>query len=67
MGAVLPNPLQEPLLSLKRNQTYLLALRNDTAFPHPIHLHGYAFRVIARNGQPTRYREWQDTVYFILL
>ena len=25
-------------------------------------LHGHSFRVISRNGKPTRYREWQDTV-----
>ncbi len=29
---------------------------------HPIHLHGHSFRVIARNGQPARDREWLDTV-----
>ena len=27
-----------------------------------MHLHGQSFRVITRNGQPTRHREWQDTV-----
>jgi FtsP/CotA-like multicopper oxidase with cupredoxin domain len=35
---------------------------NETAWHHPMHLHGHAFRVLSRNGQPTRYREWQDTV-----
>jgi len=30
--------------------------------PHPMHLHGHAFRVISRNVVPTRLREWQDTV-----
>jgi FtsP/CotA-like multicopper oxidase with cupredoxin domain len=35
---------------------------NRTAWHHPIHFHGHSFRVIARNGQPTRHREWQDTV-----
>jgi len=40
----------------------VLAIRNDTMFPHPIHLHGHSFRVIARDGAPTRYREWRDTV-----
>ena len=29
---------------------------------HPIHLHGHAFRVLTRNGRPTRHREWLDTV-----
>lgn len=27
-----------------------------------LRFHGHSFRVIARNGQPARHREWQDTV-----
>ena len=61
-GVATTDPHKEPLIILKRNQSCLLSLRNDTAFPHPIHLHGHAFRVLTRNGKPTRYREWQDTV-----
>jgi FtsP/CotA-like multicopper oxidase with cupredoxin domain len=52
----------DPLLTLDRGRTYVLALRNETAWHHPMHLHGHAFQVIARNGQPTARREWQDTV-----
>jgi FtsP/CotA-like multicopper oxidase with cupredoxin domain len=52
----------EPLITLERNVSCLIAMRNATVFHHPIHLHGYAFRVISRNGRPTRRREWQDTV-----
>ncbi|MCI0429311.1 MAG: multicopper oxidase domain-containing protein, partial [Rhodospirillales bacterium] len=37
-------------------------LQNNTAFHHPIHLHGHSFRVMSRNGVPTRLMEWQDTV-----
>jgi FtsP/CotA-like multicopper oxidase with cupredoxin domain len=52
----------DPFLTLDRGRSYVLAMHNDTAWHHPIHLHGHAFRVITRDGQPTRYREWQDTV-----
>jgi FtsP/CotA-like multicopper oxidase with cupredoxin domain len=52
----------EPLLTLERGRSYVLAIHNDTAWYHPTHLHGHSFRVISRNGEPTRYREWQDTV-----
>jgi FtsP/CotA-like multicopper oxidase with cupredoxin domain len=52
----------DPLLTLGRGRSYVLAMHSDTAWRHPMHLHGHAFRVIAREGQPTRYREWQDTV-----
>ena len=51
----------EPLLTLKRDGHYLLALHNDTAWHHPIHIHGIAFRVLTRNGKPVAYRPWADT------
>lgn len=54
--------VMDPLLTLARDRPYLLALHNDTAWHHPIHLHGHSFRVLSRNGVPTRHREWQDTV-----
>jgi FtsP/CotA-like multicopper oxidase with cupredoxin domain len=54
--------VHDPLLRLDLGRSYVLAMHNRTAFHHPIHLHGHSFRVIARNGRPTRYREWQDTV-----
>jgi FtsP/CotA-like multicopper oxidase with cupredoxin domain len=52
----------EPMLTLARGKSYVLAMSNETAWWHPMHLHGYAFRVLSRNGAATRYREWQDTV-----
>ena len=51
-----------PMLTLERNKSHVIAMTNATAWHHPIHLHGHSFRVISRNGQPTRHREWQDTV-----
>jgi FtsP/CotA-like multicopper oxidase with cupredoxin domain len=52
----------EPLLTAKRGETCFLTLQNDTAWQHPMHLHGHAFRVLARNGVPATRREWLDTV-----
>jgi FtsP/CotA-like multicopper oxidase with cupredoxin domain len=52
----------EPLLFLKRGRSYVFALQNNTTFHHPIHLHGHSFRVLFRNGVPTRFMEWRDTV-----
>jgi FtsP/CotA-like multicopper oxidase with cupredoxin domain len=54
--------VMEPFLTLRRGRPYVLAMHNDTAWHHPMHLHGHAFRVVARDDQPTRYQEWQDTV-----
>lgn len=61
-GVVTTEHVHDPVLTLDRGRSYVLALHNDTAWPHPIHLHGHSFRVISRNGQATRHREWQDTV-----
>jgi len=51
-----------PMFTLARGRTHVIEMVNDTAWDHPMHLHGYAFRVVTRNGVPTRYRPWQDTV-----
>ncbi len=61
-GVAATGHVHEPLFTLERNRPCVLELVNDTAWHHPIHLHGHSFRVITRNGEPTRYREWQDTV-----
>jgi FtsP/CotA-like multicopper oxidase with cupredoxin domain len=52
----------EPLFVLARNQSCLVSIANDTAWHHPMHLHGHFFRVLSRNGVPTQHREWRDTV-----
>ena len=61
-GVAATGHVMEPFLTLRRGPSYVLAMRNDTAWHHPMHLHGHAFRVIARDGRATRYQEWQDTV-----
>jgi FtsP/CotA-like multicopper oxidase with cupredoxin domain len=45
----------EPLLTLKRGQSCVLELVNDTAWHHPIHLHGHVFRILPGD-------RWGDTV-----
>jgi FtsP/CotA-like multicopper oxidase with cupredoxin domain len=51
-----------PLLQLSLRRSYVLELVNDTAWHHPIHLHGHAFRVLAHNGKPLERELWSDTV-----
>jgi FtsP/CotA-like multicopper oxidase with cupredoxin domain len=52
----------QPFLNLALGKSHVIELVNVTAWHHPIHLHGHSFRVITRNGKPTRFREWQDSV-----
>jgi FtsP/CotA-like multicopper oxidase with cupredoxin domain len=55
-------PNMPPLFTINSGKSCVLALRNDTAWWHPMHLHGHSFRVISRNGKPKPRREWRDTV-----
>lgn len=54
--------MHEPLLHLRRGEHVMLHMMNETDYFHPMHLHGHFFRVIAVNGQKTRFGEWRDTV-----
>lgn len=62
-GIVSNGVMEAPLVTVRRGQTVRLELVNDTAWPHPIHLHGHSFRVLTRNGAPAEHREWLDTVF----
>ncbi|MCP5163321.1 MAG: multicopper oxidase family protein [Hahellaceae bacterium] len=49
------------LASLARNKSYIFTLRNNTQYPHPIHLHGHTFKVLESDKRPiTPY--YADTV-----
>ena len=61
-GKAATGHMMDPLLLLPQGTSHVLQMDNRTAWHHPMHLHGHSFRVITRNGQPTRHREWQDTV-----
>ncbi len=54
--------VMDPLFTFQLGRTQLLSIRNDTAFPHPMHLHGHSFRLLTRNGQPVPGRPWLDSV-----
>ena len=51
-----------PALTLRRGTTCALALKNETAWWHPMHLHGHSFRVLTRNGTAVAGAQWGDTV-----
>lgn len=61
-GVAATGHVMDPLVTLDQGRSYVLVMQNDTAWHHPIHLHGHSFRVVSRNGAPTQHREWQDTV-----
>ncbi len=60
--AITGEHVHAPLFTARRGSSVVLDFRNDTAWPHPMHLHGHAFRVLSRNGKPNALREWRDTI-----
>jgi FtsP/CotA-like multicopper oxidase with cupredoxin domain len=41
---------ETPLIEARRGETLRIAMTNDTAWPHGMHLHGHHFRQIAEDG-----------------
>jgi FtsP/CotA-like multicopper oxidase with cupredoxin domain len=61
-GVAASGHVHDPLLTFKRGKSYVLRLVNETAWHHPMHLHGHFFRVLSVNGKASSRREWLDTV-----
>jgi FtsP/CotA-like multicopper oxidase with cupredoxin domain len=51
-----------PPFTIQRGRSVVLTLRNQTAWHHPMHLHGHSFRVLTRNGASLPHSQWRDTV-----
>jgi FtsP/CotA-like multicopper oxidase with cupredoxin domain len=51
-----------PRFRVERGRTCVLDFNNDTAWWHPMHLHGHSFNVLTRNGVTVPHDEWGDTV-----
>ncbi len=51
-----------PLIDIAKGRTCVIEMVNQTSWEHPMHLHGFAFRVLRRNGAPNMRGEWLDTV-----
>ena len=47
----------EPLLTVSRGETVRIAMINDTAWPHAMHLHGHHFRRLDTGGHPGPLRD----------
>jgi FtsP/CotA-like multicopper oxidase with cupredoxin domain len=51
-----------PLFTLASGKGHVVTIRNRTAWWHPMHLHGFSFRVLTRNGAAVPHSQWADTV-----
>lgn len=50
-----------PLLTFRRGQSVVLTIVNETAWWHPMHLHGHSFRILKRDGSNVPHNQWGDT------
>jgi FtsP/CotA-like multicopper oxidase with cupredoxin domain len=60
-GVATASHTPDPLFTAARGETVLMEIVNDTAWWHPIHLHGFAFRLLTRNGAPVAQPPLLDT------
>ncbi|OYV42042.1 MAG: copper oxidase [Acidocella sp. 20-57-95] len=51
-----------PILTLPLGRTAVISLINQTKWWHPMHLHGYSFHVLSRNGNAEQFPHIRDTV-----
>jgi FtsP/CotA-like multicopper oxidase with cupredoxin domain len=52
--------MDTPLMRIPRDRTATITIRNETRWPHAMHLHGHHFRVVERNGKPVDNAPWRD-------
>jgi FtsP/CotA-like multicopper oxidase with cupredoxin domain len=61
-GVVASRHDEPPVLRLDYGRSYIIDFVNDTAFAHPIHLHGHPFKILAVNGNLPSRVVWRDTL-----
>ena len=63
VNGVVASRHDEPvMLELDYGASYVLDFVNDTAFVHPIHLHGHPLRVLEVDGKSPPREVWRDTL-----
>jgi FtsP/CotA-like multicopper oxidase with cupredoxin domain len=51
-----------PPLKAVVGETQVWTVTNTTSWSHPLHLHGFFFQVLDKDGKPRRPLQWKDTV-----
>ena len=51
-----------PPLKAIPGETQVWKVTNTTPWSHPLHLHGFFFQVLGKDGRPRRPLQWKDTV-----
>ena len=61
-GTVASRHDEPPVLRLGLGRTYIIDFVNETAFTHPVHLHGHPMKVLNANGRRPEHHLWRDTL-----
>jgi FtsP/CotA-like multicopper oxidase with cupredoxin domain len=61
-GTVASRHDEPAVLKLALGRSYILDFINETAFTHPVHLHGHPMLVLEANGQVPAQTTWRDTL-----
>lgn len=56
------NLTDAPLFSVKRGESVVIEVVNDTGWPHGMHTHGHHFQVVGSDGNIPENAPWRDTV-----
>jgi len=51
-----------PPIEATIGETQIWTVINTTAWSHPLHLHGFFFQVLDKDGKPKRPLQWKDTL-----
>jgi len=49
-------------IAAKVGETQIWTITNESDWSHPMHLHGFFFQVLDKNGEPLRPLAWRDTI-----
>ncbi|MDX1433034.1 MAG: multicopper oxidase family protein [Gammaproteobacteria bacterium] len=60
-GVVASRHDEPPQFALELGATYRFDFVNDTAFPHPMHLHGHPMKLLEVDGRAPPRATWRDT------
>ncbi len=52
---------EKPLFQAKKGQSVIINMSNETSWAHPMHIHGFHYRVLGRNMQSIANAPWRDT------
>ncbi len=61
-GVVASRHDEPAMIEMRLGHSYILEFVNDTAFPHPVHLHGHPMKVLMSEDKKPSRPTWRDTL-----